>query len=62
MRFTTAARVAETFRYVAVSRNGFSTIVSPAASGSHSTPIGAQFTAPSADIVVTMVSIINLVP
>ena len=42
-RFTTATRVATTIsRYVAVSRNGFSTM----ASAAHSTPIGAQFIGP----------------
>src|SRR5688500_8575077 len=59
MRLTTAARVAETLRYVAVSRNGFRTIVSPSTSGSHSTPIGAQLMAPSAATVVTIVSMIT---
>src|SRR5262245_51038416 len=52
VRFTTAARVDVTLRYVAVSRNGLSTMVS----SDHSTPIGAMFTAPSAASVVTIVS------
>src|SRR5262245_27114989 len=57
VRFTTAVPVATTFRYVAVSRNGFSTIPSSL----HSTPIGAQLIVLSAppEIVVTMVSMIT---
>jgi hypothetical protein len=57
--FTTAARVATTLRYVAVSRNGFKTI-GESSVPSHSTPIGAQFTVPSAATVVTMLSTITL--
>src|SRR5262245_59057839 len=54
VRLTTAARVATTLRYVAVSRKGLRTI----ASFPHSTPIGAQLMAPSAATVVTMLSTI----
>src|SRR5262245_44842056 len=43
-----------TLRYVAVSRNGLSTITS----SPHSTPMGAQFTRSSASTVVTMLSMI----
>src|SRR5689334_25231486 len=53
-RLTTAEPTAVTLRYVAVSRNGFSTM----RSSPHSTPIGAQFTAPSASTVVTIDSTI----
>jgi hypothetical protein len=62
MRLTTAARVATAFRYVVVSVNGFSTMASGSVPGSHSTPIGAQFTTPSAAIVVTIVSTITRRP
>src|SRR5262249_35175678 len=55
VRFTTAAPVAVTLRYVAVLRNGLST----RASSAHSTPTGAIFTAPSAASVVTIVSTIT---
>src|SRR5689334_24117983 len=53
-RLTTAEPTAVTLRYVAVSRNGFSTM----RSSPHSTPIGAQFTVPSAATVVTIDSTI----
>src|SRR6476659_6595989 len=56
-RFTTAARVATTLRYVAVSTNGLSTGAS--SPPVHSTPIGAMFTAPSVSNVVMIVSMIT---
>src|SRR6516165_8554354 len=55
VRLTTAALVAATLRYVAVSRNGLRTI----ASSAHSTPIGAILIAPSAPRLVTMDSTIT---
>src|SRR5580765_6564577 len=60
VRFTTAAPVATTFRYVAVSRNGLRTIESSL----HSTPIGAQLIVrcEPPDTVVTIVSMITADP
>src|SRR5688572_21335378 len=55
---TTAVFVAAILRYVAVWRNGLKTMASGDAAGSHSTPIGAQFTAPASSRVVTMASTI----